>query len=124
MTGGLTPQQSNLLLFIQKYTFENNHVSPTYDEMASHLGLKAKSNVFRIVTALRRRGFISFPKNRKRSIQIINPIVENNDSIKSLFNQLDWDDLVRVCNSRDIQIREYIAEAVMHTVEFDLESVE
>lgn len=59
MQGGLTHQQLKALNFIKEYTRDTGGVSPTYQEIASGLGLSSKAGVYRIVNGLEARGRIS-----------------------------------------------------------------
>lgn len=66
----LTPKQRELLDFIVSYQGEKRY-SPTFLEMRDALGLKAKSGVHRLITALERRGFITRLDNRTRAIEVL-----------------------------------------------------
>ncbi len=66
----LTFQQEKLLKFIIDYQKQNN-VTPSFDEMKDGLGLKSKSGIHRIVSALEERGYIKKLNNRARAIEII-----------------------------------------------------
>ena len=66
----LTFQQEKLLKFIIDYQKENN-VTPSFDEMKDGLGLKSKSGIHRIVSALEERGYIKKLNNRARALEII-----------------------------------------------------
>lgn len=68
---GLTARQRDALVFIQKYTAENEGISPSFDDIQTALGLGSKSGVHRIVTALEERGRIRRLPNRARAIEII-----------------------------------------------------
>ena len=59
----LTKKQNELLLFISQQIAKDG-VSPSFDEMKDALGLKSKSGVHRLVTALEERGFIRRFANR------------------------------------------------------------
>lgn len=67
---GITPQQRKLLDII-KSQVSCTGIVPTYDEMASFMGVQSKSTINRLVTGLRDRGIIRSLPNRPRSIQII-----------------------------------------------------
>ena len=47
----LTKKQRNLLIFINK-KIRSSGVSPSYEEMKNSLGLKSKSGIHRLITAL------------------------------------------------------------------------
>ncbi len=65
----LTKKQNQLLLFISQQIGKDG-VSPSFDEMKDALGLKSKSGVHRLVTALEERGFIRRFPNRARALEI------------------------------------------------------
>ena len=52
----LTEKQRTLLVFIHDCLNERG-VSPSFDEMKDALGLKSKSGIHRLITALEERGF-------------------------------------------------------------------
>ena len=66
----LTRKQYELLRFISERLKESG-VPPSFDEMKDALGLKSKSGVHRLVTALEERGFIRRLPNRARAIEVI-----------------------------------------------------
>lgn len=66
----LTPKQRDLLDFITDY-IDENHYSPSMDEMAGYLCLKSKSGVHRMIVELEYRGHIRRLKHRARAITII-----------------------------------------------------
>ena len=65
----LTRKQNELLLYISQQISKDG-VSPSFDEMKDALGLKSKSGVHRLVTALEERGFIRRFANRARALEI------------------------------------------------------
>lgn len=65
----LTRQQLSALTFIRDFT-EANSVSPTYTEIAAHMGLMSKSSVSRLVDGLESRGFIFRRKHLERGIEV------------------------------------------------------
>ena len=67
----LTPKQHQLLMFIHE-RLSASGVSPSFDEMKAALGLKSKSGVHRLITALEERGFIRRLPHRARALEIIN----------------------------------------------------
>lgn len=67
----LTRKQSELLRFLSSWQDEGNGVSPSYKQMQSALGLKSKSGIHRIITALEERGYIERIPNRARAIHVI-----------------------------------------------------
>lgn len=69
---GLTKKQAELFFFIKTFLAESG-VGPSYDEMALAAGLKSKSGVHRLVTALEERQLIRRIPGRKRTIEVIDP---------------------------------------------------
>ena len=66
----LTHQQEKLLQFISDFQNKSN-VTPSFDEMKDGLGLKSKSGIHRILSALEERSYIRKLNNRARAIEII-----------------------------------------------------
>ena len=66
----LTQKQYELLLFIHRRTAESGF-SPSFDEMREALGLRSKSGVHRLVSALEERGFIRRLANKARAIEVV-----------------------------------------------------
>jgi len=66
----LTRKQHQLLLFIHQHLGEHG-VSPSFDEMKSALGLRSKSGIHRLITALDERGFIRRLPHRARAVEIL-----------------------------------------------------
>src|SRR5271163_3727225 len=66
----LTKKQHELLLFINKRLGDTG-VCPSFDEMKEALGLKSKSGVHRLITALEERGFIRRLAHRARALEVI-----------------------------------------------------
>ncbi|MER8827202.1 hypothetical protein NKH73_14030 [Mesorhizobium sp. M0938] len=66
----LTPRQSDALSFIRLHQAEKG-VSPTYDEIASGLGLASKSRAHDLVKGLERRGAVRTQPGMFRTIEII-----------------------------------------------------
>jgi repressor LexA len=75
MSIGLTHKQRDCLSFIQSYTDEHG-ASPSFEEMKAGLGLKSKSGVHRLLTALIERGHLRRMEYRARAIEIVdhNPL--------------------------------------------------
>ena len=80
----LTYQQEKLLQFINNFQLKSN-VTPSFDEMKDGLGLKSKSGIHRILSALEERGYIRKLNNRARAIEVLkfpnNKTNLNNNSI-------------------------------------------
>ena len=66
----LTVKQLKLLEYL-KQSFKENSVSPSFEEMKLALGLKSKSGIHRLITALEERGFIKRLHNKARAINIL-----------------------------------------------------
>lgn len=69
---GLTIQQSATLHFIERYVAERD-LAPTFEEIREHLGLASKSGVHRLLTGLEERGRVTWRRNTRRSIRLLNP---------------------------------------------------
>lgn len=66
----LTRKQHELLLFI-KERMDQDAVPPSFDEMKEALGLRSKSGIHRLITALEERGFIRRLPHRARALEIL-----------------------------------------------------
>lgn len=66
----LTKKQHDLLLLIDD-RLRATGISPSFDEMKEALGLKSKSGVHRLITALEERGFLRRLPNRARALEIL-----------------------------------------------------
>jgi repressor LexA len=66
----LTKKQLDLLEFIHKRV-QRDGVPPSFDEMKVALGLRSKSGIHRLITALEERGFIRRLAHRARAIEIL-----------------------------------------------------
>ena len=66
----LTKKQQELLLFIHQ-KLQKEGIPPSFDEMKDALGLKSKSGIHRLITALEERGFIRRLANRARALAVI-----------------------------------------------------
>ncbi|SLN54204.1 transcriptional repressor LexA [Oceanibacterium hippocampi] len=66
----LTRKQHELLAFIQRHLGEHG-VSPSFDEMKDALGLKSKSGIHRLITALEERGFLRRLPHRARALEVL-----------------------------------------------------
>ena len=66
----LTAKQLKVIR-IFKTIFKENSVSPSFEEMKLALGLKSKSGIHRLISALEERGFIKRLHNKARAINII-----------------------------------------------------
>jgi len=66
----LTAKQRELLLLIDD-RLKTGGISPSFDEMRDALGLKSKSGVHRLISALEERGFIRRLPNRARALEVL-----------------------------------------------------
>ncbi len=66
----LTKKQYQLLTHIDERLNETG-ISPSYDEMKDALGLKSKSGIHRLITALEERGFIRRLAHKARALEVL-----------------------------------------------------
>jgi len=66
----LTVKQRELLLLIDD-RLKTGGISPSFDEMRDALGLKSKSGVHRLISALDERGLIRRLHNRARALEVL-----------------------------------------------------
>lgn len=66
----LTTKQHELLCFIDQRLKESG-VSPSFEEMKDELGLKSKSGIHRLISALEEREFIRRLPNRARALEVL-----------------------------------------------------
>ena len=78
----LTKKQHELLLFIHN-SMKGSDVAPSFEEMKEALGLKSKSGIHRLISALVERGYIQRLPHRARALEILKlpDDIENQDSI-------------------------------------------
>ncbi|MGH1376764.1 MAG: transcriptional repressor LexA [Alphaproteobacteria bacterium] len=65
----LTKKQKDLLLFIHEKMSEDD-IPPSFEEMKDALGLKSKSGIHRLISALVERGYIQRLPHRARALEI------------------------------------------------------
>lgn len=65
----LTKKQKDLLLYIHEKMSEDD-IPPSFEEMKEALGLKSKSGIHRLVSALVERGYIQRLPHRARALEI------------------------------------------------------
>jgi repressor LexA len=83
----MTPKQFELLRFLHE-RMKQTAIVPSFDEMKDALGLRSKSTVTRLITALEERGFIRRLRNRARAIEIIRlPDALKNQQVKRLMGE-------------------------------------
>lgn len=66
----LTRKQRDLLIFINERLAETG-IAPSFDEMKVALGLKSKSGIHRLITALEERGFLRRLAHRARALEVL-----------------------------------------------------
>lgn len=66
----LTRKQKELLFLIRDRIADEG-VPPSFDEMKSELGLRSKSGIHRLISALEERGFIRRLPHRARALEIL-----------------------------------------------------
>ena len=66
----LTKKQHELLLFLEERISQSG-VTPSFEEMKKKVGLKSKSGIHRLISALEDRGFIKKLPFKARAIEII-----------------------------------------------------
>jgi|TARA_B100001964_G_scaffold231838_1_gene286935 repressor LexA len=66
----LTKKQRNLLIFVNK-KIRSTGVSPSYEEMKNSLGLKSKSGIHRLISALEERKFIRRLPHKARALEVL-----------------------------------------------------
>lgn len=67
---GLTPRERDCKNFIAGYQAEHG-CAPSFDEIMAGIGMKSKSEVHRVIHALRRRGHILFDSFMPRSVEVV-----------------------------------------------------
>ena len=63
----MTPRQADLLTFLRRRAMASD-VSPSFREMAAHLGLASLGGIYRILAALERDGCITWPGKLDRGL--------------------------------------------------------
>lgn len=66
----LTRKQHELLQYINRHLGEQG-ISPSFDEMKVALGLRSKSGIHRLISALEERGFIKRLAHRARALEVV-----------------------------------------------------
>lgn len=86
----LTAKQFELLNFIHQ-RLEETGISPSFEEMKEALGLKSKSGIHRLISALEERSFLRRLPNRARALEVIKlpdmgqdaPVKQNKSVLKA-----------------------------------------
>jgi repressor LexA len=66
----LTRKQHELLVYIDRHLRQTG-VSPSFEEMKEALGLRSKSGIHRLISALEERGFLRRHHHRARALEVI-----------------------------------------------------
>ncbi len=66
----LTRKQHELLSFIDRH-LRDTGFSPSFDEMKAALGLRSKSGIHRLISALEERGFLQRRRHRARALEVL-----------------------------------------------------
>ncbi len=93
----MTKNAKKLLDFLRKY-IEKNKISPNYEEMKEHMGLKSKSSIFQYLEYLEELGHIKKDKLKSRSIELNSAIPFYNEisagkPIDVLNDQIEYIDV-------------------------------
>ena len=87
----MTKNAKKLLEFLRKY-IEENKMSPNYEEMKEHMGLKSKSSIFQYLEYLEELGHIKKDKLKSRSIEL--------NSVIPFFNEISAGKPIDVLNDQ------------------------
>ena len=87
----MTKNAKKLLEFLRKY-IEKNKISPNYEEMKDHMGLKSKSSIFQYLEYLEELGHIKKDKLKSRSIEL--------NSIIPFYNEISAGKPIDVLNDQ------------------------
>ena len=87
----MTKKAKKLLEFLRKY-IEKNKISPNYEEMKDHMGLKSKSSIFQYLEYLEELGHIKKDKLKSRSIEL--------NSVIPFFNEISAGKPIDVLNDQ------------------------
>ena len=90
----LTKKQRELLMFLEERISQSG-VTPSFEEMKDKIGLKSKSGIHRLISALEDRGFIKKLPFKARAIEILKlpnikqrPLDEKTETIDSQVVEL------------------------------------
>ena len=87
----MTKNAKKLLEFLRKY-IEKNKISPNYEEMKDHMGLKSKSSIFQYLEYLEELGHIKKNKLKSRSIEL--------NSVIPFYNEISAGKPIDVLNDQ------------------------
>lgn len=99
MSISLTPQQSALLAYLRSSHAQSGEM-PSFNEMMAHMGLRSKSGVHRLLTALEERGHITRMPHRRRAICLTGGGVSRADALVAVLARDDLPPLVEDCLRR------------------------
>lgn len=68
---GLTEKQAMTLTFIADYLAAHGGVSPSFQEIIDHLGVRSKCSAHRLVARLAERGYVRMIRGHARSLEVI-----------------------------------------------------
>ncbi len=112
MTGiGLTPRQATLLAFLESEAAAGRP-SPSFQEMADHLGLRSKAGIHRLVTGLEERGHLVRLPHRARALGVAAPGAEGAPLPAVPLPAPVATRLRAYCARRRLAAREVIADAL------------
>lgn len=75
MTYGLTGRQAEVYEFVRAAS--ENGVPPSFEEIGIAVGIRSKSQVHAVMTALKERGHIDWIPNRARSLIVREPVTND-----------------------------------------------
>lgn len=121
---GLTPSQRKLLAFITAEV-EAGRPPPTFDEMKAHMGLRSKSGIHRLISALEERGHVRRLPNRARAIALVHQVearmmpeaAASMEEPRIGIPSVMADRLHRYCARRRLAARDVLAAALMAYME-------
>tara|TARA_Y100000991_G_scaffold99452_1_gene75133 strand:+ start:275 stop:853 length:579 start_codon:yes stop_codon:yes gene_type:complete len=87
----MTKNAKKLLEFLRKY-IKKNKISPNYEEMKAHMGLKSKSSIFQYLEYLEELGHIKKDKLKSRSIEL--------NSVIPFYNEISAGKPIDVLNDQ------------------------
>ena len=117
---GLTPRDRQALDFIRAYGDEHGQ-SPTFQQIATALGMRSKSNISRIVDALVERGHLRRKPNKHRSLM---PVEQGLRQVAPAFVAALPDDLRRRLQAFAARHRQAEVEALVGVLRRGLDSFE
>jgi SOS-response transcriptional repressor LexA len=117
---GLTPRDRQALDFIRAYSDEHGQ-SPTFQQIATALGMRSKSNISRIVDDLVERGHLRRKPNKHRSLM---PVEQGLRQVAPAFVAALPDDLRRRLQAFAARHRQAEVEALVGVLRRGLDSFE